>query len=122
MENKSINISDNYPTLFISDSNPSKEAQTYAVSQKNFVNIINVLAHKITPTQIIEIVDACNIDIDTLFDHSYEGFREKVKDTSRFSKSDLATMLSENPDLFRLPFIVQGNRFKFYETHKDLVG
>jgi arsenate reductase-like glutaredoxin family protein len=116
-----INISDDYATLFINHSNTlSQKAEAYVKIQHKFVNVIDVLHHHITPMQIVEMVNKCNVPLSEFFDRTSDFYQEKVKHTSSFAEQDLARMLADNPTLMRTPFVVKGSTLKFFETASDL--
>jgi arsenate reductase-like glutaredoxin family protein len=117
----SINTSTEYATLFINrDNRLSQKAEAFVQAQNKFVNVIDVKHHHITPTQLVEMVKNCNVEINQLFDRSSDFYQEKVHHTSNYTEADLARMLSEQPELLRTPFVVKGNTMKFFETSKDL--
>lgn len=118
---ETINISTEYPTLFINHENDlSQRAEALANAQKKFINIIDVKKHALTPLQIIEISRRCNVPVNELFDRTQSFYQEKVHHTSHYSELDLAQMLSNNPSLFRTPFVVKGDDFRFYEGSHSL--
>ncbi len=114
---ETINISAEYPTLFINHQNlQSQKAEAYVKTKYHFVNVLDVAEHKLTPLQWIEIARKCNIVLGDLFDRTNTLYQEKVHHTSNFDEFDLARLLSENP----VPFVVKGNELKFYESAIDL--
>lgn len=119
---ETINISDEYATVFINHQNTlSQKAEAYVQTQHKFVNVIDVVQHRLTPLQFLEIVGKCNLSISELFDRTNEFYQEKVKHTSNFSEFDLAKLLAENPNIIRTPFVVKGNTLKFFESATDLI-
>jgi arsenate reductase-like glutaredoxin family protein len=116
-----INISDDFATLFVNHNNTlSQKAEAYVKIQHKFVNVIDVTKHHITTLQIIEIANKCNTPLSELFDRTSDFYQEMVKHTSSFAEQDLARMLADNPLLMRTPFVVKGNTLKFFETAGDL--
>lgn len=118
---ETINISDNYATVFINHQNTlSQKAEAYVQAQHKFVNVVDVIQHRLTSLQLLEIVGKCNVPINELFDRTSLFYQEKMKHTSNFSDTDLAHVLVENPSLIRTPFVVKGNKLKFFESAADL--
>ena len=121
MSMDSINTSEEYATLFVNhDNRLSQKAEAFVKAQNKFVNVINVKHQRITPTQLIEMVRNCNVEMNQLFDRSSDFYQEKVKHTRNFDEAVLADMLTKQPELLRTPFVVIGNTMKFFETSKDL--
>lgn len=118
---ETINISADYPTLFINHQNlQSQKAEAYVNTKYHFVNVVDVILHKVTPLQWIEISQKCNVALGDLFDRANAVYQEKVHHTSNFDEYDLARLLAENPAMVRTPFVVKGNELKFYESATDL--
>ncbi len=119
---ETINISDEYATVFINHENTlSQKAEAYVQTQYKFVNVIDVVQHRLTPLQLLEIVGKCNVPINDLFDRTSLFYQEKIQHTSNFSDFDLANLLVENPTVIRTPFVVKGANLKFFESAKDLI-
>ncbi|KAB2918769.1 MAG: hypothetical protein F9K23_01120 [Bacteroidetes bacterium] len=118
---ETINISAEYPTLFINHQNlQSQKAEAYVKTKYHFVNVVDVVQHKVTPLQWIEISQKCGVALGDLFDRTNALYQEKVHHTSNFDENDLARMLSENPSMIRTPFVVKDGELKFYESATDL--
>lgn len=116
-----INISYNYPTLFINRNNGlSHKAEAYAKVHYGFVHIIDFAKQTITAQQIAEVIQRCNARVGDLFDRTADFYQQKVKHTSNFSQDDLIQLLADNPTLFRTPFVVKGNLLRFFASGSDL--
>jgi arsenate reductase-like glutaredoxin family protein len=118
---ETINISAEYPTLFINHQNlQSQKAEANVRTKHHFINVVDVMLHRITPLQWIEIASKCNVTLGDLFDRTNVLYQEKVHHTSNFDDFDLARLLTENPAMVRTPFVIKGDELKFYESATDL--
>lgn len=97
-----------------------KEALSYAQSLRPHVHEINVMDEPPTLTQLKEIADNLQVDVEELVDKRDDLYKEQYQDKS-FDAENWLLILTQNPTLIKTPIIFIGNRGTILDSPRDII-
>jgi arsenate reductase len=108
-------------TLYcIENSVKAKQTLAYAKGEGVSVLSIDILKTPLTGSQIAEITNSLNLEIEDLIDRNNDLFKPKFE-CLNLSSEDWIKMIRQNPEIMKQPIAIWGNRTILVETPTDII-
>ena len=109
-----------YEILLIYNPNSPTGSQTlgYAKGEGYPLRDVDILKHQFTGTQLEELAERLNVNIDGLVNKDHPDFKNYKDDD--FSDDDWIKILRKNPQLIKEPIAIRGHQAMFVKTPSDL--
>ena len=116
-----MNLNEQTVTIFYKgDSRSDKEALGYARPLRNHSHEVDILKDNLTSTQLMEISELLNVDIEALVDKESDLYHEKYQGMS-FDTNNWLTVMTQNPELIKTPIVFVGERGMIVESGRDVI-
>lgn len=118
---KEIATSDRQVTIFYNaDSTRAKKTLAFAKTQKLPIREIDILSTPLTGTQLLEIADALNLNIEDMVNQEHPYFKTHFGHVN-FSTIDWLKMIEQNPRILKQPIAMLGDDIVLVETPTDVL-
>lgn len=102
--------------IFHSDKEEDKKTRAYVETIEAFATkTLDLKRESLTETQLAEIADKLDVDIDDLFDESYAD-RVNIGSVKGLRKQDALKLLANNPILLATPILIIGKHAYQFES------
>lgn len=102
--------------IFHSDKEEDKKTRAYVETIEGFaIKTIDLKREKLTETQVAEVADKLDVDIEDLFDENYVD-RVKIGSVKGLRKQDALKLLAKDPILMATPVLIIGSHAYQFES------
>lgn len=108
-------------TLYYSSkSDRAKKTLAFAKAEGIPILEIDILATKLTGTQLAELADKLHITVADLVNQEHPSYSSKFE-THNFSTNDWVKMIQHNPEIMKQPIALRGAMTILVETPTDII-
>jgi arsenate reductase-like glutaredoxin family protein len=111
--------------IYHSEKSDDKKARGYVESLRNVkIKTLDLARESITETQLAQLADKIEIPIEELIDVTYDerpGVDESKEGLKAMDKTEILTMIKQNPKLLSTPIVIIGDRAYKYGSAYHLI-
>lgn len=106
--------------FYSSKSVRAKQTFAYAKAKGFAIEEIDILKHKLTGTQIIELAERLHIKVSDLVNQEHPPYTSHFEHLT-FSTEDWIKMIQHNPEVMKQPIALRGETTILVETPTDIL-
>lgn len=115
------NLANEITLIFHSDKEEDKKTRAYVETIDGFaIKTLDLKRESLTETQLVEIADKLDGDIDDLIDEAYAD-RVKITSVKGLREQDALKLLAHNPILVATPILIIGDHAFQFESSYEFI-